>query len=93
MGESQPHAVLEAFAMGTPVVGADIGGIPELVVEGETGALFESGSSRSLTEALMRLASGDVASLGRAARARVEQEFDPARHIQDLCALYAEAAA
>ena len=91
--ENQPYAVLEAFAMETPVVGADIGGIPELVVEGETGALFESGSSRSLTEALMRLASGDVASLGRAARARVEQEFDPARHIQDLCALYAEAAA
>ena len=41
--ENAPLSVLEAYATGKPVIGANIGGIPELIRDGETGALFKSG--------------------------------------------------
>lgn len=41
--ENSPLAIYESFARGLPVVGSDVGGIPELVTPGETGALFEPG--------------------------------------------------
>ncbi len=92
--ENQPFAVLEAFAMGAPVVGAAIGGIPELVVEGITGGLFESGSVEALAEALAAMAAReDRAALGANARRLVEERFHPAGHIEALLAIYREAAA
>ena len=42
-------SVLEAMAYGKPVVGSDIGGIPELVVHGETGLPVSAGRSRGAT--------------------------------------------
>ncbi|MFD0704109.1 glycosyl transferase family 1 [Slackia equolifaciens] len=52
--ENMPFSIIEAFAAGTPVVGTRIGGIPELVSEGNTGFLAEPGDSASLAEAIMR---------------------------------------
>ena len=46
--ENNPLSVIEALCLGTPVLGADIGGIPELIDEGRTGMLFKSGSSEDL---------------------------------------------
>ena len=43
--ENMPYSIVEAFAAGTPVVGTDIGGIPELVDEGKTGFICEPGAS------------------------------------------------
>ena len=40
---------------GTPVLGADIGGIPELIRQGETGELFESGNPQQLREKIKKL--------------------------------------
>lgn len=48
--ENGPFSVMEAQALGTPVIGADIGGIPELIVQGRTGEVFESGSGEALKE-------------------------------------------
>lgn len=42
--ENCPFSVMESIAHGTPVIGADIGGIPELIAEGKNGLLFESGN-------------------------------------------------
>ena len=42
--ENCPFSVMESQMYGTPVIGADIGGIPELIQEGKTGELFESGN-------------------------------------------------
>ena len=46
--ENCPFSVMESQMYGTPVIGADIGGIPELIQAGKTGELFESGNSNSL---------------------------------------------
>lgn len=48
--ENNPLSVIEAECIGTPVLGARIGGIPELIVEGVSGMTFESGNAEDLTE-------------------------------------------
>lgn len=42
--ENNPMTIIEAYSVGTPVIGASIGGIPEIVVDGKTGFQFESGN-------------------------------------------------
>jgi len=48
--ENNPFSVIEAHCMGTPVLGARIGGIPELIAEGKNGYLFEAGNMTDLLE-------------------------------------------
>ena len=54
----EPHAVVlcEAMAAGRPVVASRAGGIPETVVDGETGFLVPSGDERRLRDAILALA-------------------------------------
>lgn len=47
--EPLPRTILEAYLQGTPVIGADRGGIPEMIVPMQTGFLYESGSIEGLT--------------------------------------------
>ncbi len=51
--ENNPLGVIESLSCGTPVVGANIGGIPELIDEGITGHVFESGSAEGLKSAII----------------------------------------
>ena len=53
--ENCPFSVMESQLFGTPVLGARIGGIPELIAEGETGALFESGNAEALKQKIQAL--------------------------------------
>lgn len=53
--ENCPFSVMESQMYGTPVIGADIGGIPELIREKETGELFESGNSEQLAAKIQSL--------------------------------------
>lgn len=53
--ENCPFSVMEAISYGTPVVGANLGGIPELVQEGRTGELFEAGNVSALTKKIKSL--------------------------------------
>ena len=53
--ENCPFSVMESQMYGTPVLGARIGGIPELIKEGETGELFESGNAEELKEKISEL--------------------------------------
>lgn len=46
--ENCPFSVMESEIYGTPVLGAEIGGIPELIEDGITGELFESGNEQDL---------------------------------------------
>lgn len=53
--ENCPFSVMESQMYGTPVLGADIGGIPELIQVGITGELFESGNIHALKEKILQL--------------------------------------
>lgn len=53
--ENCPFSVMESQMFGTPVIGANIGGIPELIKNAETGELFESGNESELSEKIQKL--------------------------------------
>lgn len=57
--ENMPYSGLESLAAQTPIIGARIGGIPELVVDGETGFQYEAGNQQELAEMLVRAAAVD----------------------------------
>jgi glycosyltransferase involved in cell wall biosynthesis len=89
--ENNPLSVLEAFASGKPVVGARIGGIPELIKDGVTGFTFTSGNAHDLRDKLTVL-TGDVdqaREMGRFARTFVEREFSPNGYYRTLLDIYA----
>ena len=52
--ENNPMTIIEAYSVGTPVIGARIGGIPEIVVDGQTGFQFESGNVVDLKNTVLR---------------------------------------
>ena len=88
--ENASMSMLEAFAHGKPVIGADIGGIPEMVVPGKTGLLFPPGDAGALRAALRALwdNTSSWGDLGRAARRYVEEIHAPDRHAHELFRLY-----
>ena len=53
--ENNPMTIIEASAAGIPAIGARIGGIPEIIVEGKTGYIFTPKSVEELTEAVSKL--------------------------------------
>lgn len=53
--ENGPFSIMESLIAGTPVIGARIGGIPELIQDGQNGILFESGNADSLEQAVRRI--------------------------------------
>ena len=79
--ESLGVALMEAGAIGLPVVSCRVGGIPEVVVNGETGLLREEGDLEGLVESVVRLSEdGDLRrEMGLAAMRRVRRVFDSRR--------------
>ena len=55
LNEGIPGAVREALAMGIPAVASDVGGIPDVVIDGETGLLVEPGDAEAISEAVSYL--------------------------------------
>jgi glycosyltransferase involved in cell wall biosynthesis len=90
--ENLPFAVLESFALGTPVVGARIGGIPEMVVDHETGRTFTSGDAHDLAGVIdwMEAHPDEAIAMGRRARDVVAAQYAPGPHAEKLEALYRE---
>jgi len=85
-------AALEAMAVGLPVVGARVGGIPELVVDGETGLLVEPEDPQALAAALDSLAAEPERrrELGRRGRERVVEHFSVDAMVRRTIELYEE---
>jgi glycosyltransferase involved in cell wall biosynthesis len=90
--DNSPYSVLEAMVAGLPVVTTRVGGIPEMVLDGETGLLVGDDDSE-LAAAIGRLL--DDADLrhdmGRAARRRAEERFDAAETTRLLADVLREA--
>lgn len=81
-----PTVLLEAMAMGTPCVGTDVTGIPEVIQHGETGLIVAQHDPVGLAEALGRLLDQETIGvrLAQRARALVEEKFDSRHQARDL---------
>lgn len=89
--ENAPMSLMETYALERPVIGANIGGIPELIRVGETGALFTSGDVGSLVEQLQifdAMPDECVSAMGKAGRAWMQKDFNATRYRECLLALY-----
>ena len=85
------RVIIEAFARGTPVLAANIGGTAELIEHGTTGLLFRSGDGADLARAveMMSTDSGFAARNRVAARACFEARFTAEQNYHQLMAIYA----
>jgi glycosyltransferase involved in cell wall biosynthesis len=90
-----PNAILEAMSYGLAVVAPDVGGISEIVIDGQTGILLPSlpdddDMAASYVHALMRLANDPdlIARLGLQARAFVREHHSPEIHAERVAAIF-----
>lgn len=83
-------SIIEAFAMGKPVIGANIGAIPELVKDNQTGLLFEPGNAKELALKIDSLYNNDswVVEMGENARGLVEDKLNADLHYQKMVEVY-----
>jgi glycosyltransferase involved in cell wall biosynthesis len=88
--EGLPNVLLEALALGAPVVATRVAGVPTLIEHDDSGLIVEPGSTVTLVEGLRHLLD-DAAlrqRLSAAARERVEREFSFARRMERIVAIY-----
>ncbi|MBI4142800.1 glycosyltransferase [Candidatus Uhrbacteria bacterium] len=90
--ENAPYVVLEAMAAGVPVIASNIGGLPELVRDGETGVLVPPRDAHALANSIEMLYSDPsrAAALGARAQEIVRSEYGPKRHYHHLAGIYEE---
>jgi glycosyltransferase involved in cell wall biosynthesis len=75
--EGLPIVLMEALALNVPAIASRVAGIPELIVEGETGLMFDPGHWADLEKALARLSSDKALrkAMAKAGRRKIEAEF------------------
>ncbi len=88
--ENCSMVVLESMALGKPVIGSRIGGIPEQIEDGKTGFLFEMGNVTELAEKMETLVNDSVLrkEMGREARRKLEEQYSLAQHNKRLFEIY-----
>jgi glycosyltransferase involved in cell wall biosynthesis len=93
VSEGMPISILEAMASGLPTVATDVGGVRELVADGETGFVVPARDARAFAQPLARLC-GDEGlrrRLGEAAQSRATAQFGGAAMAERTEAVYAQA--
>jgi glycosyltransferase involved in cell wall biosynthesis len=88
--EGMPMTILEAFSVGLPVVASRIGGIPEIVMDGENGLLFEPGDDIDLAMKI-NLLSSNLELQGRLsseAQKKYEDTYSPAANYSKILPIY-----
>ena len=91
--ENAPVVLLEAYGVGTPVLGSDLGGIPELIRPDETGLLATAGDVESFATQLRAyddMPDATISAMGRAGRQFVEERFGRDLYLQGLLDIYRE---
>lgn len=91
--ENNPLTIVEAYSSGKPVIGSNIGGIPELVIEEKTGYLFSMGNSMELEEKVnkaMQLTESEYLEMSETAYRFACDKFSEKTHYRDLLKLYRE---
>ncbi|MFH1098867.1 MAG: glycosyltransferase [Candidatus Uhrbacteria bacterium] len=90
--ENAPYVVLEAMAAGVPVVASQIGGLPELVRDGETGLLVPSRDPEALANAIKVLHNDPARcrAMGERARGIARTEYEPGRHYERIVGIYSQ---
>lgn len=90
LSEGLGRVVVEAMLLGTPVIGSRVGGIPDMIIDGENGYLVEAGNEAALTAALRRVydEAEDVAAMGAKARAFAEDFFSPRKYVEGYRRLF-----
>jgi colanic acid/amylovoran biosynthesis glycosyltransferase len=85
-----PNVLVEAMAMGVPVVSTPVAGIPELIEDGRTGVLVPEGNPTALATAIERLFDDPEQRrrLAAQARQRVLRDFDRSKNINDLVQIF-----
>ena len=91
--DKSPYSVLEAMFAGLPVVATPVGGIPEMVLDGETGLLVPPGDDIAIATAIEKLLGDDElrTRMGAAALARAHDRFDARKTTAELIRVIAEA--
>ena len=89
-GEHFGRVIIEAMAMEKPVVATKAGGVPELVIDGETGILVKPADSEGLASAILRLLEDPQRSkeMGNSGLKRVMEYFGIDRHVRDIEKIY-----
>ena len=88
--ESFGLTILETFAHGRPVIGSRIGGIPEVIIDGEDGFLVEAGDAKELRDRIELLhRDSDLAQkMGKAGWHKLTTRFSPKVHYEEIMAVY-----
>ena len=88
--EGTPLTLIEALASGRPAVATAVGGVPDVVRDGQTGMLVPAGDPEAFADAMLRLARDPSSrqAMGAAARADMRTRYSAARLADDLDALY-----
>ena len=87
--DNLPTVIMEAMATGLPVVSTAIGGIPEMVIDNETGSLVSAGDAVALADAIEKLINDRslAQKLGQAGYERAQRLFSIEKNVRELCEL------
>jgi glycosyltransferase involved in cell wall biosynthesis len=91
--ENCPKTVIEAFALGTPVVASHTGALVEMIDDGTTGLLFEAGDGTALAAQVQRMfgSRGERLRMGAAARSEFERRYSAEANYRALMDVYQQA--
>lgn len=92
LNEGTPISLIEAMASGKAVLSTDVGGVRDVVTQGETGLLVSSGDIQGFSSSLVRLLSDRYLrdEMGKRGRSAVSEKFSKERLVRDIERLYAE---
>ena len=91
--ENNPLTIIESYALGKPVIGANVGGITEIIENGKTGFLFEMKNIIDLSDKISmseKMSEEDYRIFSNNSRQFAENHFNPDTHYYKLMKIYKE---